>query len=116
MTINVFYIHNFQLKCILNPNIEKFIRCIAINTGKSNELAVYYDQEVMIYDIEDEKIKEKIKINSEARYLEFNTDNKLLIVTKNEELFVYDLITKKISQIKTSDKVLLAKWYPFNVN
>ena len=95
--------------------IEKYVKSICLNTGKSNELAVFYDTEVIIFNIEEEKVKESFKF-ANLKYMEFNTENKLLLVTKNEELFIYDMIKKKSEQLKKTEKVLIAKWYPFNVS
>lgn len=114
MTINIFLQDSYQLKCILNPNIEKFIKCLALNIGKTHELAAFYDQEIILFSASEEKIIEKFKC-PEPRYLEFNNDNKLLILTKNMELLCLDLLKKKIEPIKGTGKATLAKWYPFNV-
>lgn len=114
MTINVFNYKNFQLKCILNPKIEKFIKSLSLNPGKNHELAVFYEDECLIFSIAEEKLMEKFKC-PEARFIEFNKDNKLLIVTKKDELYYLDLFKKKVEQLKTIGKVIIAKWYPFNV-
>ena len=75
---------------------------------------MFYDTEVIIFDIEEEKVKEIFKF-AHLKYMEFNTENKLLLVTKNEELIIYDMSKKKSEQLKKTEKVLIAKWYPFNV-
>ena len=114
MTINVYDLTTFQLKCILNPNIEKMIKCIAINQGNNKELAVYYDLEVLIFSIPEEKIIERYKC-PEPRQMEFNKDNKLLIIGKTGDLQYLDFYKKKIEAIKISGKVTIARWYPFDV-
>jgi hypothetical protein len=114
MTINVFSIKNFQLKCILNPDVEKMIKCLCLNQGNSDELAVYFEDEILIFNILQERVIDKIKCN-EPLYMEYNRENRLLIVTKKEELFHIETSKKKIEQIKTTGKALIAKWNPFNV-
>ena len=116
MTVNIFSLKNFQLKCIFNPKIEKYVKCVCLNQGKSNELAVFYEGEVIIFNIEEEKIKETFKIQNYVKYMEFNNDNKLLLITKNEELNIFDMNKKKLDPMKGAEKVLSAKWYPFNVS
>jgi len=95
--------------------IEKYVKSVCLNIGKSNELAVFYDAEVIIFNIEEEKVKETFKF-ANLKYMEFNNENKLLLVTKNEELFIHDMSKKKSEQLKKAEKVLIAKWYPFNVS
>lgn len=114
MTVNIFYLKNFQLKCIFNPKIEKYVKSVCLNKGKSKELAVFYDTDVLIFDVEEEKVKETFKILN-LKYMEFNSDNKLVLITRFEELLIYDMNKKKLDQLKGAEKVLLAKWYPFNV-
>jgi len=114
MTVNIFYLKNFQLKCIFNPKIEKYVKSVCLNKGKSKELAVFYDSDVLIFDVEEEKVKETFKILN-LKYMEFNSDNKLVLITRFEELLIYDMNKKKLDQLKGAEKVLLAKWYPFNV-
>jgi hypothetical protein len=114
MTINVFILNTFQIKCILNPSVEKFIKCLSLNTGRTQELAVYFDQDILIYNIEQEKVIEKVK-SHEPRYIEFNSDSKLLILSKDNLISYYDMAKKKMESIKVSDKVTVARWYPFNV-
>jgi len=114
MTINVYDLSTFQIKCILNPNIEKIIKCIAINKGAKNELAVYYDAEILIFSIEEEKIIERYKC-TEPRQIEFNRNNKLIIVCKNGDIQYLDICKKKIENVKISGKASIARWYPFDV-
>ena len=114
MTINVYDLKTFQLKCILNPNIEKMIKSIAMNQGKNKEIAAYYDQEILIFSIPEEKIIDRYKCN-EPKQIEFNKENKLLIVTKTGELLFLDLYKKKIENIKITGKAQIARWYPFDV-
>jgi hypothetical protein len=116
MTINVFSLKNYQIKCILNPSIEKFVKCLCLNVGRSHELAVYFDGEILIYNILEEKVIEKIK-TPEPKYIEFNSESKLLILSKDNLLYIYDIKKKKGESLKTnSDKVTMARWYPFNVS
>ncbi len=114
MTVNVYDIKNFQLKSILNPNIEKMIRCIALNQGTNKELAVYYDVEILIFSIPEEKIIERYKCQ-EPKQMEFNRDNKLMIVTKNGDIFYLDFYKKKIENVKINGKASIARWFPFDV-
>lgn len=114
MTINIFDMDTFSLKCVLNPNLELFIKCLALNQKNLNELAVYYNDEIMFFDISTEKLIDKIKI-PEPKYIQYNKDGKLLIVTKKEDLIYLDLSKKKIENIKFPGKAVLAKWNPKNV-
>lgn len=115
MTINVFSLKNYQIKCILNPSIEKFVKCLCLNVGRSHELAVYFDGEILIYNILEEKVIEKIKA-SEPKYIEFNSESKLLILSKDNQIYIYDLKKRHGENIKTNgEKVSMARWYPFNV-
>ena len=114
MTVNIYDLSTFQLRCILNPNLEKMIKCIAINQGTNKELAVFYDVEILIYSIPEEKIIERYKC-PEPKQMEFNKDNKLLIIGKNGDIQFLDFYKKKIEQIKISGKATIAKWYPFEV-
>jgi WD40 repeat protein len=113
MTINVLNLKNFQIKCILNPGLEKFVKCLAFNKGKRKELACFYENEILIYDVEDEKIIYRIKVN-EPEFLEFNLKNQLLIMCRNNSLFYWDMENLQLNSIKTVDKVTAAKWNPFN--
>lgn len=114
MTINIYDLNTLQLKSILNPNVEKMIKSIALNQGNKKELAVYYEQDVLIFNVPEEKIIERFKCN-EPRQIEFNRDNKLLILSKTGELQYLDLYKKKVENIKISGKALIARWYPFDV-
>lgn len=114
MTINIYDVKTFQIKSILNPNIEKLVRCIAINKGTNKELAAYFEGGILIFDIQKEIILEKFKC-SEPKQIEFNKDNQLSIVLNNGDLQVLDLYKKKIDNIKISGKAILSRWYPFDV-
>lgn len=85
-----------------------------MNQGKNKELAVYYDVEILIYSIPEEKIIERYKC-PEPRQMEFNKDNKLFIVGKNGEILYLDFYKKKLEQIKITGKATIARWYPFDV-
>jgi hypothetical protein len=114
MTINVYNLKNYSLQCILNPRIEKVIKCLALNPINHNELVCYYDEELLFFSISDEKVVEKYKIH-EPRLIEYNNDNKILIVTAKDELCYFDIYKKKVENIKASGRVIMAKWNPFNV-
>jgi len=114
MIISVYDLATYQLRCILNPNIEKMIKCIAMNQGSNKEIAVYYETEILIFSITEEKIIERFKC-IEPKQLEFNKDNKLIIVGRNGEIQYIDLYKKKIENIKISAKANIARWYPFDV-
>ncbi len=115
MTVNIYDLSTLQLRSIINPNLEKVIKCIAINQGTNKELAVFYDVEILIYSIPEEKILERYKC-PEPRQMEFNKDSKLLIVGKNGEIQYLDLYKKKVETIKISGKACIARWYPFDVS
>jgi len=111
MTINIFDIKNMQIKCIFNPNIEKYVKCLALGPKNSNELATYYDQEILIFDIDEEKIIDRIKVDM-ILDIEFNIEKKLLVLLKSGNICFYE--NKKLEKIK-GEKITIAKWYPFNV-
>jgi WD40 repeat protein len=113
MTINVFSLKNFQVKCILNPGLEKFVKCLTLNNGNRKELACFYEEEILIFDVEDEKIIGKINVN-ETEFLEFNSKNQLLILCRDNSLFYSDIENRQLNSVKTVDKVTAAKWNPFN--
>jgi WD40 repeat protein len=113
MTINVFNIKNFSLRCILNPRIEKVVKCLALNPTNHNELVCYYEDEFLFFSVSDEKLMEKHKV-PEPRLVEYNNDNKILIVTGKDELCYFDIYKKKLETVKTSGRVVTAKWNPFN--
>lgn len=112
MTINIYDAKTFQIKSILNPNIERLVRCIAINKGTNKELAAYYEGGILLFDIQKETIIEKFKC-AEPKQLEFNKDNQISIVLSNGDLQILDLFKKKIENIKVSGRVNLSRWYPF---
>jgi hypothetical protein len=113
MTINVFNIKDFQIKCILNPGLEIFAKSLCMNQGKRKELAVYYFNEILIFDLDEEKIKIKIKIET-VLDMEFNIEDQLLIIQKNGGLCYYHMVKKKVENIK-AERVSIAKWNPFTV-
>jgi hypothetical protein len=115
MTINIYDVKTFQIKSILNPNIEKYVKCIALSKGTNKELAAYYEGEILIFDLQKEIVIEKFKC-SEPRQIEYNIDNQLSIVLNNGDLQYLDLYKKKIEDVKISGKAILSKWYPFDVN
>jgi hypothetical protein len=114
MTINVFNLKNNSLHCILNPRIEKTIKCLALNPVNTNELVCYYEEELLFFSINDEKLVEKYK-TPEPRLIEYNNDNKILIVTAKDELCYFDIHKKKLENIKASGRIITAKWNPYNV-
>jgi WD40 repeat protein len=115
MTINVFTIKNNQLKCILNPKIEKFVKCICLSQTDSNVLVSYYDEELLFFSINDEKVTDRYK-TPEPRVIEINKDGKILIVSNKDELYYFDHSKKKLETIKTHGKVITGTWNPFNQN
>jgi len=115
MTINIYDVKTFQIKSILNPNIEKYVKCISLNKGTSKELAAYYEGEILIFDLKKEIVIEKFKC-SEPKQIEFNKDNQLSIVLINGDLQYLDLYKKKIEDVKILGKAILSRWYPFDVN
>jgi len=115
MTINIYDVKTFQIKSILNPNLEKIVRCIALNKGTNKELAAYFEGEILIFDLQKEIIIERFKC-AEPKQIEYNKDNQLSIVLNNGDLQILDLYKKKIESVKISGKAILSKWYPFEVN
>ncbi len=117
MTINVYYHKNYQLKCILNPNIEKMIKCLCLVPAQGFELIVFYEDEFLIFDINEEKLTHKIIHPTIPLYLEFNTANQLMVVNKTGKLEFFDNNTRKLNNIVVNEGhfMKMAKWNPFLV-
>jgi hypothetical protein len=114
MTINIYDVNTFQIKSILNPNIEKYVRCISLNKGKNKELAAYFDGEILIFDVQKEIIIDRYKC-IDPKQIEFNKDNQLSIILNNGDLKILDLYKKKIENLKINGKAIISRWYPFEV-
>ena len=118
-----------RIKSILNKNNNKFIKCIALNKENFSELAIFYDLEIFLYDINVEKIISSIEAENVIK-MEFNKEKKLLILNSKGELFYVNLITNnnnldetkeqtnklKLTQIKIKNFCLNFQWNPFNAN
>ncbi len=89
---------------------------MAINQGSKDELVCYYEDELLVYSISKEHLLEKVKFSEFPRFIEFNNNNILLIVTRNKELKFYDYDRKMLDNIGTSSgSVAIAKFNPFQV-
>ena len=109
-----------RLKAILNQNKEKFIRLVALNKHNKHQIAIYYDYEIFIYDLQSDSYINKIRINN-LKSIEFNAGAKLLLNSNKNEMFYSDLTSPQDTyvpaiQIKTCNAVRIAKWYPFNTS
>ena len=108
---------NNKIKNILNKNNNKFIKCIALNNNF--ELAIFYDLEIFIYDINIEKIISSIEAENVIK-MQFNKEKKLLILTSKGELFYINNINnetkEKLIQIKIKNFCLDFQFNPFNSN
>jgi len=115
VTVNIYYHKNFQLKCIWNPNIEKMIKCLCLLPGHGEELIVFYEDEFLIFDINEERLTSKIIHPTIPVYLEFNSANQLMIVNKTGKLEFFDSNTRKLNNILVNEGHFLqmAKWNPF---
>jgi len=117
MTVNIYNHKNYQLKCILNPNVEKMIKCLCLTPGSGFELIVFYDEEFLIFDIKEERLTHKIIHPQVPVYLEFNTSNQLIIVNKNGKLEFFDNNTRAVHSVLVNEGYFMkmAKWNPFVV-
>lgn len=87
-----------------------------MNQGSKDELVCYYEEELLVYSISKEHLLEKVKFSEFPKFIEFNNNNILLIVTRNKDLKLYDYDRKMIDNIGTSSgSVIIAKFNPFQV-
>lgn len=111
MTAVVYNCKSFHIKAILNVVKEKFLRALALNKGKRHELAIFYDYEIIIYDLLQNSANGTFKVNY-VKNMEFNNDNLLIVVTLKNEIYVIDINTRNISNICKNG--IIARWYPFD--
>ncbi len=110
-----------RIKNIVNNNSDNFIKSIALNKGSTSQLAIFYDEEIIIYDIRQDQNLFLLNKN-DIIFMEFNNDNKIIVLTSKGELSYFDIfspLTKEnekneLKIIKTKGNVLYVKWYPFN--
>ena len=77
---------NDRIKAILNQNKEKFIRLVAINKNITHQIALYYEYEVLIYDLQTDSFTNTVPCPT-LKSLEFNSGSKLLFLTTKNEIF-----------------------------
>ena len=111
MTVVVYKIQSLHLKAILNIVKEKFLRSLALNKGKRHELAIFYDYEIIIYDLYRNTTIQTLKVNL-VKCMEFNNDSQLMVLTLQNEIYIVDINTKNV--ITVTNKGTISKWYPFN--
>ena len=111
MTVVVYKIQSLHLKAILNIVKEKFLRSLALNKGKRHELAIFYDYEIIIYDLYQNTTIQTFKVNL-VKCMEFNTDSQLMVLTLQNDIYIVDINTKNL--LNVTNKGTIAKWYPFN--
>lgn len=108
------------MKSIISSSTDYYLKTSALNKGSRHELAVFYNYDIIIYDLITEKPFLSLPMN-DVIYLEFNTGNKLLAVTEKGELGFFDLTStndsnNEIKIVKTSNRVVMAQWYPFTTS
>ena len=111
MTAVVYNCKSFHIKAILNVVKEKFLRALALNKGKRHELAIFYDYEIIIYDLLQNSANGTFKVNY-VKYMEFNNDNLLIVLTLKNEIYVIDINTRNIANVCKNG--IIARWYPFD--
>ena len=102
---------------------ENLIKTIALNKKNKKELAIVNNFEIIIYDIEKEENIKHIQCEN-IIYIEFNSNDKLIVLTSKGEIYYHDLLlsTKsedeipKYTQIKVKNKPICLRCYPFNSN
>ena len=102
-----------RIKNILNKNNNKFIKCIALNNNF--QLAIFYDLEIFLYDINNEKIISSIEAENVIK-MEFNKEKKLLFLTSKGEIFYINNNNNEKIQMKTKNFCLDFQFNPFNAN
>ena len=113
MSVIVYSTKSFRLKSFINLVREKYIRAIALNTPPHSELAIFYDYEIILYDIPSSSTIRTYPLNF-ITYLQFNTSNKLLALSSKGSISIIDINTQSITSPKLLNQTTLAKWYPFN--
>ena len=113
MSVIVYSTKSFRLKSFINLVREKYIRAIALNTPPHSELAIFYDYEIILYDIPSSSTIRTYPLNF-IIYLQFNTSNKLLALSSKGSVSIIDINTQSITSPKLLNQTTLAKWYPFN--
>ena len=102
---------------------ENLIKTIALNKKNKKELAIVNNFEIIIYDIDKEENIKHIQCEN-IIYIEFNSNDKLIVLTSKGEIYYHDLLlsTKsedeipKYTQIKVKNKPICIRCYPFNSN
>ena len=113
MSVIVYSTKSFRLKSFINLVREKYIRAIALNAPPRSELAIFYDYEIILYDIHSSSTIRTYPLNF-ITFLQFNASNKLLALTSKGSISVIDINTQSITSPKLLNQTTLAKWYPFN--
>ena len=111
---------NDRIKAILNQNKEKFIRLVAINKNITHQIALYYEYEVLIYDLQTDSFTNTVPCPT-LKSLEFNSGSKLLFLTTKNEIYYVDITSPPSSQISLLQVSLyrgaiISKWFPFNTS
>ena len=115
MAVMIYSIKTKELKTILKPVNDRFLKILALNKGNKNEIALYYPKNgIYIYDIITTSEIYNYNNLNDIIFLTFNTDDKLLVLNEKNEIFIVDIKTHNITQWKVCGKPNLIAWYPFN--
>ena len=121
VTVIILDMKSKRIKNIINKSRDNFIKLIALNKGSKSQLAIFYDYEIIIYDIRQDQNLFLLTKN-DVIFMEFNNDNKIIVLTSKGELSYFDIFSTLTNQnekyelknIKTKGNILYVKWYPFD--
>ena len=117
MAVMIYSIKTKELKTILKPVQDRFLKIIALNKEKKNEIAIYYPKNgIFLYDIVTTSEIHNYNNFNDLLNFSFNIDDKLLVLNEKNEIFIIDIKTHNITQWKVCGKPNLIAWYPFNKN
>ena len=110
-----------NIKGIRNLGENSLIKTIGLNKEDKKELAIYNNNEIIIYNIDKDEDIKKIQCEN-IIYMEFNSNHKLIVLTSKGEIYYHDFLLVKnaneeipnYTQIKTKNKALCVRSYPFN--
>ena len=121
VSVIILDIKSKKIKNIVNKSRDNFVKSIALNKGSKSQIAIFYDYEIIIYDIRHDQTLLLLNKNN-VIFMEFNKDNIIIVLTSNGELSYFDIFSQLTNQnkknelinIKTKGNVLYVKWYPYN--
>ena len=110
---------DLTLKTIQGENNNYYILSIALNKFLNDILALYYNKDILIFNIITNKLSYSIPF-MELKEMKFNKDSKLLILNNKGELFVAKIDYTKfnyINKVNIDDNFCNCfAWYPFDNN